>query len=179
MKRQSISKRVRFSVFSRDGFTCKYCGRQSDEVKLVIDHIDPVSKGGTNDETNLITSCETCNQGKAAKQIPNQVEIESHRLSLAQEFQEQNDIHKKAVESARKSLELRQEICNFYCEIFGVESLQKTSLNHYVSICKRFGSDALFSWLQIANAKLSGRREVDILKYVHGIKRKCLEEETE
>ena len=176
MKRKSISKSVRFSIFSRDGFTCKYCGRQSDEVKLVIDHIDPVANGGTNDETNLITSCESCNQGKAAKLLPDQNTIESHRLSLAQEFQEQNDIHKKAVESARKSLELRQEICNYYCQLFGVETMQKTSLNHYVSICKNHGSDALFAWLQIASDKLSHRKEVDILRYVHGIKRKCIEE---
>lgn len=178
MKRKSVSKRVRFSVFSRDGFTCKYCGRQSDEVKLVIDHIDPVANGGTNDETNLITSCETCNQGKAAKLIPTQAQTENHRLSLAQEFQEQNDIHKKAVESARKSIELRQEICNFYCEIFCVEAIQKSSLNHYVSICKKFGAEALFAWLEIASGKLSKRNEVDILRYVHGIKRKYLEEQS-
>lgn len=177
MKRKSISKRVRFSVFSRDGFTCKYCGRQSDEVKLVIDHIDPVSNGGTNEETNLITSCEPCNQGKAAKKLPNQVEIESHRLSLAQEFQEQNDIHKKAVEAAKKNLELRQEICNFYCELFGVKTMLKTTINHYVSICNKFGPDALFGWMQIANSKLSGRHEVDVLRYIHGIKRKYIEEE--
>lgn len=176
MKRKSITKSVRFAVFARDGFTCKYCGRQSDEVKLVIDHIEPVSKGGTNTESNLITSCESCNQGKAAKIIPNQVANESHRLSLAQEFQEQNDIHKKEVEALKMAQELRQEVCNMYCEVFGVKQVLNSSLNHYVSLCNKFGSDLLTQWFQIARCKIQLSNEIDILRYIHGIKRRYLED---
>jgi hypothetical protein len=33
-------------------------------VILEVDHIEPVSKGGTNDLLNLITSCRSCNRGK-------------------------------------------------------------------------------------------------------------------
>jgi len=59
-------ERLRFSIFARDGFRCRYCGRspQEDEVKLVIDHVIPVSKGGTDEPGNLITSCAECNRGK-------------------------------------------------------------------------------------------------------------------
>ena len=47
--RKDISKKTRFEIFKRDSFTCQYCGRKAPDVLLVIDHIEPVSKGGTND----------------------------------------------------------------------------------------------------------------------------------
>ena len=66
--RKAISKRLRFAIFARDKFTCRYCGKQPPEVVLVIDHMIPVAEGGTNEETNLITSC-PCNAGKG-KTVP-------------------------------------------------------------------------------------------------------------
>ena len=66
--REQISKRTRFDVFHRDGFKCRYCGRgQEDGVKLHVDHVHPVSKGGTNDMGNYVTACADCNLGKSAK----------------------------------------------------------------------------------------------------------------
>jgi hypothetical protein len=64
-KRKAISARDRFEVFKRDRFTCAYCGGKPPEVVLHVDHITPVAKGGTNDPTNLITSCRDCNLGKS------------------------------------------------------------------------------------------------------------------
>lgn len=63
----SISVRTRFEVFKRDRFTCAYCGRTPPEVLLHADHVVPRAAGGPDDITNLITSCQTCNQGKAAR----------------------------------------------------------------------------------------------------------------
>lgn len=63
-KRKPISKKLRFEVFKRDSFSCQYCGASAPDVVLHIDHIHPVSKGGDNDILNLITSCESCNNGK-------------------------------------------------------------------------------------------------------------------
>lgn len=54
----------RFEILTRDGFTCRYCGRKPPEVELEIDHINPRSKGGTNHLSNLITACRDCNAGK-------------------------------------------------------------------------------------------------------------------
>lgn len=72
-KRKSTGKRLRFEIFKRDNFTCQYCGAQPPDVVLVVDHIHPVSAGGTNDELNLITACETCNQGKADKPLGDRI----------------------------------------------------------------------------------------------------------
>ncbi len=70
-KRTGISKKLRFEIFQRDNFTCQYCKRSKDEdeVKLQLDHIIPVSKGGTDAIQNLITSCLDCNLGKSNKII--------------------------------------------------------------------------------------------------------------
>lgn len=55
---------LRQAVFERDNFTCQYCGRYGRGVKLEIDHIIPVSKGGATDIRNLITACRECNRAK-------------------------------------------------------------------------------------------------------------------
>jgi hypothetical protein len=68
-KRKAISNGTRFNIFNRDNFRCTYCGRSSSEdgVKLEVDHIIPVVKGGKNTEENLTTACYECNRGKNAK----------------------------------------------------------------------------------------------------------------
>lgn len=68
-KARYISVKKRFEVFKRDSFTCQYCGLAAPEVILHIDHIEPVSKGGSNDILNLITSCKGCNLGKGARRL--------------------------------------------------------------------------------------------------------------
>jgi hypothetical protein len=58
--------RLRFLVLNRDNFSCRYCGRTAlDGSKMVVDHINPKAKGGDDSISNLITSCEECNLGKA------------------------------------------------------------------------------------------------------------------
>lgn len=69
MERKPIKPGLRFKIFSRDSFTCQYCGRSAPEVTLEIDHFKPVSKFGKNDIENLITSCHQCNIGKFDKII--------------------------------------------------------------------------------------------------------------
>ena len=66
LKRKSLSQRTRFEIFKRDGFACQYCGRTPPSVILHVDHILAVASGGDGSETNLITSCAECNQGKSS-----------------------------------------------------------------------------------------------------------------
>lgn len=63
--RAQMSDKLRYSILKRDGFRCKICGRTADDgVKLHVDHIVPVSKGGETVPSNLRTLCEDCNWGK-------------------------------------------------------------------------------------------------------------------
>lgn len=65
--RTPLSSRLRFEVFKRDGFKCVYCGQTREGgARLHADHVRPVSAGGLNDLTNLVTACEACNLGKGA-----------------------------------------------------------------------------------------------------------------
>ena len=60
--REPICGHVRKVVFERDTYRCCVCG---DYHNLQIDHIKPVSKGGTNDLDNLQTLCQACNSKKS------------------------------------------------------------------------------------------------------------------
>ena len=51
----------RLSVFERDNYLCKYCGKQLTRFTATLDHIQPVSKGGDNSIDNLVTACLHCN----------------------------------------------------------------------------------------------------------------------
>jgi 5-methylcytosine-specific restriction endonuclease McrA len=65
--RVGIGPKIRHEIFLRDCFTCQQCGaspRKNQSVAIEVDHIMPVSKGGTNDKTNLQTLCDVCNSGK-------------------------------------------------------------------------------------------------------------------
>jgi len=68
-KRKALSKKTRFEVFKRDGFTCQYCGAHPPSVILHVDHITAVAKGGKNDIDNLVTACQPCNSGKSDRPL--------------------------------------------------------------------------------------------------------------
>ena len=56
-------------LFARDRYTCQYCGRAASELRpresLTRDHVVPLSRGGTNAWTNVVTACSVCNTKKA------------------------------------------------------------------------------------------------------------------
>lgn len=119
-ERKSISKKIRFEVFKRDSFTCQYCGKKPPEVMLEIDHLKPVSKDGTNNINNLITSCFACNRGKSnieLKQLPNSLQT---NLEILQEKEEQlKEYHKlirKIEKRYNKETEMIDEIYTSYFE---------------------------------------------------------------
>jgi HNH endonuclease len=66
-KRRHISYALRFRILERDRFRCQYCGSKAGDVEIEVDHLWPVSKGGTSADWNLITACRQCNQGKTAR----------------------------------------------------------------------------------------------------------------
>ncbi|MDH5178319.1 MAG: HNH endonuclease [Gammaproteobacteria bacterium] len=52
-------------LFRRDGHTCMYCLTTLGNQHLTRDHIVPMSRGGKDVWTNVITACKACNQRKA------------------------------------------------------------------------------------------------------------------
>ena len=63
-KRLTWPKGLKRSLMRRQDNTCAYCGYRRIAASMDIDHIIPVVRGGTNDESNLQVICRPCNQRK-------------------------------------------------------------------------------------------------------------------
>lgn len=50
-------------------YTCLCCGRRESEIKLTVDHIVPLARGGTNSIDNIQPLCRHCNQSKHTRTI--------------------------------------------------------------------------------------------------------------
>jgi 5-methylcytosine-specific restriction endonuclease McrA len=63
-------------LFARDRYRCQYCGRPATGLKpregLTRDHLVPLSRGGTNDWSNVVTACGSCNTRKANR-LPEEI----------------------------------------------------------------------------------------------------------
>lgn len=63
-------------LFARDHYRCQYCGRTAAELRpresLTRDHLIPLSRGGTNDWTNVVTACSPCNTRKGSR-MPDEI----------------------------------------------------------------------------------------------------------
>ena len=57
------------TLFARDQYTCLYCGEIFPNIALSRDHVIPLTKGGPNTWTNVVTACKRCNHQKAAKTL--------------------------------------------------------------------------------------------------------------
>lgn len=72
---------LRLQVIRRDRYRCVNCGRQGrfppgrprkgrgPSWGLQVDHIKPLSSGGTNDQTNLQTLCKACHERKTGRRL--------------------------------------------------------------------------------------------------------------
>jgi len=56
-------------LFIRDNYTCLYCGERHTPSKLTKDFIEPFTKQGMNQWTNVVTACLACNRKKAGKTL--------------------------------------------------------------------------------------------------------------
>jgi hypothetical protein len=66
-EREHIPAAVRRLVFKRDNGACRYCGASLTMKTMHVDHVHPVSRGGSSATTNLVASCRDCNLSKGAK----------------------------------------------------------------------------------------------------------------
>lgn len=58
------TKFSRVNLFTRDAFTCQYCGTKKGFKQLNYDHVLPRAQGGKTTYTNIVTSCFPCNTKK-------------------------------------------------------------------------------------------------------------------
>lgn len=154
--RVSISKKLRFEVFKRDGFTCQYCGRMAPDVILEVDHITPVAKGGTTELLNLVTSCRDCNRGKGKTLLSSHDELKKQQ-------QELKDLNERR-EQLEFLIKWKNELSNFeeqqveaVCSYFEKKvqgcSITDTGKNKVRKWVKQFGVTEVISAIDIAYDK--------------------------
>ena len=153
----AVSTRTRFEVFKRDGFTCQYCGRsrQDDAIKLHVDHVLPASKGGSDELDNLVTACQDCNLGKAAKLLDDRAPIPDVTDQLAELRKRRETLKEYAEENAmvRRDVEF---VRDYWFTVWGVDEMPRSAvpwqstLTSYVS---SLGREAVCDAMEIAGRK--------------------------
>lgn len=109
-------------LFARDQYRCQFCGRSEAELGfrecLTRDHLLPLSRGGTNDWANCVTSCSSCNTRKGNRLIGESgmvllsVPVEPHFVYLTWAVRKLNPTQEKYIRMfyGRETLEQLQEL---------------------------------------------------------------------
>ena len=151
MARKGLSKKIRFEVFKRDQFTCQYCGKKAPDVILHVDHIQPVSKGGTNDLLNLITSCQDCNLGKSNNLLDENSTLEKQRKQM-EELQERREQIEMMFEWRKSLKDLKsfssQYLVDYIENIISPYSLSEKGKSDVLNLIKKFSTDEIFEAIE-------------------------------
>ncbi len=72
LKKLKVDRKVgvkfsRVNIYTRDGYTCQYCGQRFHASKLSYDHVVPRKSGGRTVWDNIVTACRPCNSRKDSK----------------------------------------------------------------------------------------------------------------
>jgi len=71
---QALRKTDKFWVwwkrqYARQHALCYYCSISLKVVRVNVEHIVPMSRGGTNNKKNMVLSCSKCNKDKGSKML--------------------------------------------------------------------------------------------------------------
>lgn len=66
-RRRYVPPLANATLFRRDGNLCLYCGGRHERRELSRDHVLPLSRGGLDVWTNVVTACKRCNCLKAGR----------------------------------------------------------------------------------------------------------------
>jgi hypothetical protein len=152
-ERKALSKKIRFEVFKRDAFTCQYCGRKAPDVLLVIDHIEPVAKGGKNNILNLVTSCRDCNAGKSDRQLDDTTVLDKQRRQLA-ELQERREQIDMMFQWQKGLIDIGDQMINqlseYWSELVPGYQLNDNSLKGLKKLQRKFELGEIMAAMKIA-----------------------------
>ncbi len=70
-----VVRLTRKEIFTRDGWRCAYCGRETHD--LTLDHVMPRHRGGPHTWENLVSACKSCNHRKAGR-TPSEARMAMH-----------------------------------------------------------------------------------------------------
>lgn len=150
----AISKKTRFEVFKRDSFKCQYCGKSAPDVLLEADHIEPASKGGSDDIMNLVTAYQECNRGKSDRKLSDNTVIQRRKQQLDDlpERREQLDM---MMRWQKELLGIHhdevQQLADYWHEATDqLFSLNESGSANLRTVLKRFGFSETFTAMKTA-----------------------------
>lgn len=73
LPRQEV-KFSRHNVYVRDGSRCQYCGHKFSSAELSLDHVIPLSRGGSSNWENVVCCCLACNVRKGNR-MPHEAQM--------------------------------------------------------------------------------------------------------
>lgn len=157
MTRKKIRNSVRFEVFKRDSFKCQYCGRSAPEVVLEIEHIEPHSKGGSDDILNLLTSCRECNSGKGDRRLSDTAVVQKQRDQL-EELQERREQLEMMLRWRSANADIEGDAIRAFAAAYEAHtpgwSLNETGMQSVRQLIKKFGLQRALDALDEAAASV-------------------------
>jgi len=61
-------------IHEKSNFTCRYCGFDGRSfpnwLQLTVDHVLPISSGGSDEDANNVTACQACNSITSRMKFP-------------------------------------------------------------------------------------------------------------
>jgi 5-methylcytosine-specific restriction endonuclease McrA len=69
VRKSTYPRFSKYNVTLRDKFTCQYCTKPVALSNVTMDHVYPVSMGGSTCWENIVASCMKCNTTKGSKLI--------------------------------------------------------------------------------------------------------------
>lgn len=177
-----MTKKLRFKIFTRDNFTCKYCGGTPPECTLEVDHIISRKDGGSDDEGNLTTSCFNCNRGKSKKSLNPEV---VNKISFKKKIKE-IEVKKEQIELYFEFLKKKENLDDDIVQPFADRWLECSGNEYSLSthgrkqmkpLIKKFSTEHIFKAIGITweNSKVDNEHK---FRYMCGIlKALRLEEE--
>lgn len=168
--RVALSKKTRFEIFKRDGFTCRYCGKQPPDTVLEVDHINPVANGGDNDPLNLITSCFDCNRGKADKELQEVLprpDADFEYLAVQQEISELTRY--QYFKSKRDSVlnEVAESLRSTWANAFMKNEAPR--LIDFIKLLQQIPPEIIEKAIYITSNKMAGRHLYSQYSYMCGV----------
>jgi len=165
----SLSKKIRFEVFKRDGFICQYCGGHPPAIILEVDHIIPVSKKGTDDIDNLVTSCFDCNRGKSNRELTSLPQSTIEKTEELKEKEEQYLEYKKIQTKIKKRIQKEiSDIDEIYTSYFPEWCLNDRFKNGSLSLfLKMLGVTRVEQAMHLACGRIND--DAKAIKYFCGI----------
>lgn len=105
-----IRQEKRLAIYIRDNFICQHCQlnlqtiQPGDGLRIELDHLTPVSKGGSNHQSNLVTSCSKCNLERGDRNLEEIHPLHSNQQRILRQASKEINVHlAKQVLAERKA----------------------------------------------------------------------------